>query len=73
HERYAVSSGQALSVRELVAMLEQVSRRTLNVTFGARTYRKREVMETWIAGNSPPGFSPTKDLRSSLLSLVESR
>jgi nucleoside-diphosphate-sugar epimerase len=73
HERYAVSSGQALSVRELVAVLEQVSGRTLNVTLDERTNRKREVMETWIAGHSLPGFSPTKDLRSSIFSLVQSR
>lgn len=56
HVRYAVSSGKLLSVQQLVARLEQVSGRAINVTFSARPYREREVMSPWQAGMPPPGW-----------------
>lgn len=70
HERYAVSSGQALSVRELVAVLEQVSGRKLHVTFGQRPYRTREVMHPPLAGATLPGWQPQVSLREGLTSLL---
>ena len=61
HERYAVSSGKPLSVRQLVALLEQLSGKRLNVTFGARPYRTREVMQPLTSGPWLPGWQPEID------------
>jgi nucleoside-diphosphate-sugar epimerase len=47
HLRVAISSGEALSVRELVKVLSELSGRLFNGTFGARQYRQREVMTPW--------------------------
>jgi len=58
HERYAISSGKPLSVRQLVALLEQLSGKRLNVIFGARPYRTREVMQPWTDGAWLPGWRP---------------
>lgn len=62
HERYGVSSGAPISVRKLVALLEQVCGKAIHVTFGARPYRKREVMIPWQAGQRPPDWQPEIDL-----------
>lgn len=72
HQRYAVSSGKPLSVRQVVALLEQVSGKCANVTFGARPYREREVMFSWQAGSPPPGWKAGFDTCTGLKSLLQS-
>lgn len=66
HVRYAVSSGKPLSVRQLVALMEQVGGQVMNVTFGARPYREREVMLPWLGGQFPPEWKVQIDTRSGL-------
>jgi len=70
HVRYAVSSGAPLSVRQLVVMLERVSGNAINVTFGARSYREREVMYPWQSPQLLPNFTPMIDMESGLLNLI---
>lgn len=57
-EIYAVSSGQALPLKELVNLYGEVSRLNINVNWGARPYRYREVMVPWDRGVSLPGWKP---------------
>lgn len=71
HMRYAVSSGKPLAVRQLVALLEQVGGKAMNVTFGARPYREREVMSPWQAGQCPPGWQAQIDTLTGLASLLQ--
>lgn len=70
HTRYAVSSGAPLSVRQLVALLEQVSGKTIQATFGARPYRSREVMMPWQGGQLLPGWQTTRAVSTGLQSLM---
>ena len=42
---YAVTSGTTISLRELVHVMEEVTGHALPVTFGARDYKPREVMD----------------------------
>ena len=72
HARYSVSSGAPLSVRQLVAVLEQVSGKAINVSFGARPYRGREVMLPWQGGQQLPGWHATTDTRAGLASMLSS-
>lgn len=72
HARYSVSSGAPLSVRQLVAILEQVSGKAVNVSFGARPYRGREVMFPWQGGQQLPGWQATTDTRAGLASMLSS-
>lgn len=72
HARYSVSSGAPLSVRQLVAVLEQVSGKAINVSFGARPYRGREVMFPWQGGQQLPGWQATTDTRAGLASMLSS-
>ena len=54
---YAISGGERHSLREIVALLEQVAGVTIPVQWGARPYRAREVMRPW-DGPSLPGWKP---------------
>ena len=70
HERYAVSSGAPISVQQLVALLGIVSGKTINVTFGARPYREREVMFPCQSGQHPPEWQAEIDLRAGFESML---
>ncbi len=73
HVRYAVSSGKPLSVRQLVALMEQVGGQVMNVNFGARPYREREVMQPWQARQCPLGWQALIDTPTGLASLLQKR
>lgn len=57
-ECYAVSSGQPLRLKDLVKLYVEVSGQTINVNWGARPYRNREVMVPWNRGVAFPGWKP---------------
>lgn len=71
HARYAVSSGAPVSVRQLVALLGQISGKSINVSFGARAYRKREVMLPWKGGQTPLGWHVQIDTRAGLTAMCQ--
>jgi nucleoside-diphosphate-sugar epimerase len=66
HEVYGVSSGERLTLRELVALVGEVAGRPLEVEFGGRPYRAREVMRPWEPGAALPGWAPRVGLREGL-------
>jgi nucleoside-diphosphate-sugar epimerase len=72
HERYSVSTCEAISVQELVSYIEEVSNRTLNAEFGLRPYRKREVMVPYSAANWLPGWMPLTNVRAGISNLIGS-
>lgn len=59
---YAVSSGNPLPLRELVAIYEKVVGVNLPIDWGKRTYRPREVMLPWNRGRSLAGWYPKVSL-----------
>lgn len=56
HEKYAVSSGQPIALKELVSLYEKVRQVNLPINWGGRPYRNREVMIPWNNGVSIPGW-----------------
>lgn len=56
HKRYAVSSGAPISLRQLVELLEDLACKKINVNFGGKPYRKREVMHPWKPSQTLPGW-----------------
>lgn len=56
---YVLSSGNQLSLRELAARYEQEHHVHLNIEWGARPYRPREVMTPY-KGNLLPAWQPQK-------------
>ncbi|MDQ5910374.1 MAG: hypothetical protein QG599_2470 [Pseudomonadota bacterium] len=64
---YRLPSDKAVSVRELVAVFNAVhSDHPVNVIWGARPYRQREVFQSWEAADILPGWRPTIDLPTGL-------
>jgi nucleoside-diphosphate-sugar epimerase len=69
HEVYAVGSEERHALREVVAIFEEVAGKPLPITFGARAYRDREVMEPW-QGPRLPGWHSKISLRDGLRRLL---
>jgi len=57
-EAFAVSSGAPLTLRRIADMYALIKRQNLNIDWGARPYRAREVMIPWSSGLCLPGWSP---------------
>ena len=69
---YAVSGGERMSLREIVATLEQTAGHTLRIDWGARPSRPREVMRLW-DGPAMPGWQPRIKLVDGLKALLNER
>ena len=68
---YAVSSGRQLTLRELVHLMERILQKPLNITWGGRSYREREVMLPWQKGERLPDWQPKITLEDGLRRLLE--
>ncbi|MBT8632136.1 NAD-dependent epimerase/dehydratase family protein [Polynucleobacter paneuropaeus] len=50
HERFAISSGNPIPLKQLVQLYIKATGKNIQVNWGARPYRFREVMNTWSEG-----------------------
>ncbi len=53
---YVVRAEKSISIRELVAQIEKVTEKQLNVNWGARKARPREMTSDWVFGELLPGW-----------------
>ena len=67
---FAVSSGAPIPLRRLAEIFEKVSGARLNIQWGAKPYRKREVMTTWTKGVPVPGWKPTVSLEEGISKML---
>jgi nucleoside-diphosphate-sugar epimerase len=65
-EEYGVSCGAPLPLRDVAALYAQVSGKPLNIEWGGRPYREREVMVPWHSYRSVPGWQPKVSLAQGL-------
>lgn len=70
HEIYALSSGQPASIKTIVETFERLSGKHLQVEWGARPYRPREIMWPWDRGEKLPGWAPRVDLAEGVRRLL---
>lgn len=68
---YAVKSNETHSLKKLISIFEEVSKKKVNVVFGGREYRKREVMTLWDKGELLPEWSQTISLSNGLKRIIE--
>ena len=66
HTRYSVSATKLLTLKELVAIFEDTLDVKLNINWGEREYRKREVMAPWSGEKMLKGWVPKIDLPAGL-------
>ena len=67
---YAIASGRSVSLRELVAIMGKVAGTKLNISWGGRPYRQREVMVPWTQGCALPGWKAKVPLEIGLKKLL---
>ena len=69
HERYVVSSGHPITLKKLIQLYMTATGRNIQINWGARPYRFREVMNTWRDGLLINGWQPTITLNEGFKSL----
>lgn len=67
---YGISSEERMSLRELVSMIERLSKKKLNIIWGAKPYRNREVMNPWSNFEKLPGWAPSISLEKGLTQVI---
>ena len=70
-ETYSVCSGKPVELRELVNIYEDETSSSLDIDWGGRPYRTREVMQPWSRGATLPGWSPKVSLREGIRRVVQ--
>lgn len=70
HEKYAVMSGESLSLKEAVTVWVEETGITPNIEWGKKPYREREVMELWEKGHTLPGWEAKTRLREGIKKMV---
>ena len=73
HCKYSLSSNQFVSLRDLVAMIEQYCGRQLSVKFGAKEYRSREVMVPGVSEPPLPDWHPQVSLANGLQEVIKEK
>jgi len=71
HSRYVVSSGQPVQLRTLVEIYQKVTGQKLDIVWGGRPYREREVMLPWTDGDRLPGWEPQTTLEDGIKKMWE--
>jgi len=66
HHSYAISSKIQVTMRHLVELIERVTESSLNINWGKRPYRPREVMTPWTKGIPLPDWHPKTELEKGL-------
>lgn len=68
--RYEVCTGDLVSLRELVAIVERASGLELRVEWGGRPYRQREVFEPCVSGRRLPDWQVKINIEVGILNLL---
>lgn len=63
---YVVSNKEKLTLKELAKLFEEVTGKKLNINWGARNYREREVMIPYNKGELVPGWEQKYNLREAM-------
>ena len=72
-QEYDLGSGRAVSIREFVETVGRLTVADTNFVFGAKSYRKHELMhsEANISKLGKFGWKPKYDLRAGLKKMIE--
>ena len=70
---YPVISESPCTPRDLVRILAEMLGREPVVEWGARPYRRRELMQAWRSAGRLPGWKPQYSLQAGLKKLIDSR
>ena len=63
---YCLSGDKTYKLKEVIQIFESVTGKKINVSWGGRSYRKREVMKLWNKGVKLPNWEPKITLEQGL-------
>lgn len=63
---FAIRAPKTMTLRQLATLFQKVTHRKLNINWGKRPYRPREVMTPWNKGKRIPGWKPRVSLEEGL-------
>jgi len=66
---FAVSSGTPVKLKDLAEIFARVTNKKLNIIWGERPYREREVMRPWNKGRRIPGWEAKVSLEKGIAKL----
>lgn len=63
---FAVNAPKKFTLKELARIFEDVSGKQLNITWGAKSYREREVIIPWSGGEIIPNWKPKYSIENAI-------
>ena len=66
HLKYSIESDKSYKLKEIIQVFESVTNKKINVVWGGKSYRKREVMNPWNNGLKLPGWEAKINLKEGL-------
>ena len=69
-EVFSVNSEERMSLKDLAKVYEEVTQTTVDITWGGRPYRDREVMLPWTKGKPVPGWKQNISLRDAIATVM---
>lgn len=66
NEEYAVATEERYQLKEVIQLFEEISNKKLNINWGGREYRKREVMIPWNDYKTLPNWKSKISLKKGL-------
>lgn len=70
-EEYAISSGNPISLKELVVLYSKIVKKPMPINWSGRPYRPREVMVPWNKGKRLLGWKPKISIEDGLKDFLE--
>lgn len=67
YDTFGVGSENPIKLRELIATFERLTKKKLNIVWGGRAYREREVMKPWQSYKKLPNWKATISIEEGLL------
>lgn len=70
NREFVITAPERMTLKELAVLYEEISGRILNINWGARGYRSREVFIPWSKGEPVPGWSPKHSLKQAIQQII---
>jgi len=67
---YAVKSTKLYTLKELATIFEKITGKKLNIIWGGKEYREREVFVPWETGKPVPNWKPEVSIESGIIKIV---
>ncbi|MCF7843481.1 NAD(P)-dependent oxidoreductase [Candidatus Gracilibacteria bacterium] len=68
---FVINANKILTLKKFVSIFEKISKTKLNINWGGKSYRPREVMIPWRKGLRIPGWEPSVSLEEGIKKTLE--